>query len=172
MNTSPPRLPYHRSLATLVTLAFLSAFPAFGAEAKVGEAFPSLAEAQLEGNLPELKGKVVLVDFWASWCGPCRAAFPALKEIAGKYKDQVVIVGVSLDEDKEDMDGFVRKMTPNFPIVRDPKGKLAEKLDVQSIPSTFILDAQGRIAAIHSGYGGDTTKKEFIETIDKLIAAR
>ncbi|MBN8246884.1 MAG: TlpA family protein disulfide reductase [Verrucomicrobia bacterium] len=172
MNTSRPRLPYHRSLATLVTLAFLSAFPALGAEPKVGEAFPSLADAQLEGTLPELKGKVVLVDFWASWCGPCRAAFPALKEIAAKYKDQVVVVGVSLDEDKEDMDGFVRKMTPNFPIVRDPKGKLAEKLDVQSIPATFILDTQGRVAAVHSGYGGDKTKKEYIEMIEKLIAAR
>jgi len=172
MNTLPRNPHAGRALAALSLLAFLAFHPTVHAEPKVGDAFPPLKDAKLEGTLPDLQGKVVVVDFWASWCGPCRAAFPALKEIAAKFKDQVVVVGVSLDEDKADMDEFVRKMTPDFPIVRDPEGKLAETLDVQGIPSTFILDAKGRVAAVHSGYEGDKTKKEYVETIEKLLAAR
>ena len=146
---------------------------AFAAEPKVGDAFPSLSAANLEGTVPDLKDKVVLVDFWASWCGPCKAAFPALKAIADQYKDKgLVVVGLSLDEDKADMDAFVNKMKPPFTILRDPKAKLAEQLDVKGIPSTFILDKSGKIAAIHTGYGGDATKQEYIAEIEKLLAAK
>lgn len=165
MNMLPRKLP--AALLVAFTLTLSAATP------NVGDSFPALADAKLEGSLPDTKGKVVLVDFWASWCGPCKAAFPALKEIAEKYKDKgVVLVGVSLDEDKADMDAFVRKASPNFTILRDASGKLAEQLAVQAIPSTFILDRNGKIAAIHGGYGGDKTKAEYIAEIEKLLAAR
>lgn len=156
----------------LVATLLLAVLPALAAP-KTGDAFPDLSKAALEGTLPDMKDKVVLVDFWASWCGPCRAAFPALKDIAEKYKDRgVVVLGISLDEDREDMDRFVNKLKPGFPIVRDPKGKLAEKLGVQGIPSTFIVGRDGRIASMHEGYGGDRTKAEYVATIEKLLAAR
>jgi cytochrome c biogenesis protein CcmG/thiol:disulfide interchange protein DsbE len=168
MNISPRNF----ALGLLAAVAF-SIIPAFAGPPKVGDAFPSLASATLEGSVPDLKGKVVLVDFWASWCGPCKAAFPALKEVHAMFKDKgVVVLGVSLDEDKADMDAFVKKSGANFPIVRDAKGKLAAQLNVESIPTTYILDANGKVAAIHSGFGGEATKREYIAEIERLLAAK
>ena len=170
MNMLPPNSRAALLAGLLVTVCSVAAL---AAAPKAGDAFPILSEAKLEGTLPDTQGKVVLVDFWASWCGPCRAAFPSLKQIAEKYKDRgLVVIGVSLDEDKADMDAFVRKLTPNFTIVRDAKGKLAERLEVQAIPSTFIVDQKGKIAAIHAGFGGEVTAKEYVAEIERLLTAR
>lgn len=137
---------------------------------KVGDTFPVLTQERLEGKLPDLQGKVVLVDFWASWCGPCKASFPALKEIHEKYASQgFVIVAVSIDESKDDMLGFLKKTAVPFVAVRDAKGTLAEKLDIQSIPTSFLLDRSGKILMVHSGYGGDSTKKEYIQEIEAAL---
>ena len=160
------------SLAALL-LAVSSWSSAIAAAPKVGDAFPDLAAFGLEGTAPDLKGKVVLIDFWASWCGPCRHSFPALQEIHTKFKDQgVVVLGISLDEDKSDMDGFLKKSKTDFPSLRDPKGKLAEKLDVSTIPASFLISREGKIVAIHNGYGGDKTKREYIAEIEKLLATK
>lgn len=116
---------------------------------------------------------MVLVDFWASWCGPCRHSFPALQELHEKFKDQgVIVLGVSLDEDRADMDGFLKKAKISFATVRDPRGKLAEKLDVNSIPASFLLDKTGKIVAIHNGYEGDKTKREYMAEVEKLVSAK
>jgi len=158
-------------VAALLALASFSS--AFAAPPKVGDSFPNLASFGLEGTLPDLKGKVVLVDFWASWCGPCRHSFPALQEVYTKFKEQgLVVLGVSLDEEKTDMEGFLKKSKSDFPIARDPKGKLAEKLEVSSIPASFLISPAGKIVAIHSGYEGDKTKREYIAEIEKLLAAK
>ena len=143
---------------------------ALAGQPKVGEAFPSLADFKLEGALPDLKDKVVIVDFWASWCGPCKASFPALKEIHEKYSGQgLVIVAVSLDEDKGDMEGFLKKAKVPFIILRDAKGKLAEKLAIESIPTTFILGRDGKVRSLHSGYGGEATKRDYSAAVEKLL---
>lgn len=163
------------SLRSLVTLALTltASSLVLAAPPKVGDAFPKLADYKLEGTLPDFAGKVVLVDFWASWCGPCRHSFPALQEIHQKYKDQgVVVLGISLDEDKADMDGFLKKSKTDFAIVRDAKGKLAEKLDVNSIPASYLLDKSGKIVAIHSGYGGDATKRQYMAEIEKQLSGK
>ena len=137
---------------------------------KAGDTFPVLAKENLEGRLPDLQGKVVLVDFWASWCGPCKASFPALKEIHEKYSSQgLTIVAVSIDESKDDMLGFLKKTAAPFVAVRDAKGTLAEKLDIQSIPTSFLLDRSGKILMVHSGYGGDATKKQYIQEIEAAL---
>ena len=100
------------------------------------------------------------MDFWASWCGPLPRLLSGPKEIAEKYKDKgLVVIGVSLDEDKADMDAFVRKTSPTFTIVRDPKSKLAELLDVQAMPSSFIVDRSGKLVATHLGYLGTPRKR-------------
>ena len=160
------------SLARLaaVALATASAMSALAGQPKIGDAFPSLADFKLEGKLPDLKDKVVVVDFWASWCGPCKASFPAFTELHEKFADKgLVIVAVSIDEDKGDMEGFLKKAKVPFATVRDAKQKLAEKLSIESIPTTFILGRDGKIAALHNGYGGDSTKLELIATVGKLL---
>ncbi len=156
-------------LAVLV-VAIASAMSALAGQPKVGDVFPSLADFKLEGTLPDLKDKVVVVDFWASWCGPCKASFPAFVELHQKFADKgLVIVAVSLDEDKGDMEGFLKKTKVPFAAVRDAKQKLAEKLSIESIPTTFIVGRDGKIAALHNGYGGDSTKRELIATVGKLL---
>src|SRR5437870_4845046 len=109
MNTSPP---IHRvRLALLVGAAalLLGALVAVATPLKQGDAFPDLAQYGLEGALPELKGKVVLVDFFASWCGPCKESFPIMQELHQKYADKgLVIVAINLDKKREDMDDFLR----------------------------------------------------------------
>lgn len=161
-----------RSLATAV-VALASFSGLWAADPKVGDAFPPLADFTLDGTLPELKGKLVLVDFWASWCGPCRQSFPALQEIYTKYKDQgLVVLGVSLDEDRADMEAFLKKMKIDFPNVRDPKGKLAEKLNIEAIPSSFLISPSGNIVALHSGFGGEASKRALVADITKNLPGK
>lgn len=137
---------------------------------KVGEPFPVLSKFSLEGDLPELSGKIVVVDFWASWCGPCKEAFPAFKELQKKYAEKgVVIVAVSVDEDVASMNKFVSKQKPPFTIVRDKTTQLAAQLDLAGIPTTFILDKNGKVAAVHTGFFSDKTPKEYELELDRLL---
>ena len=151
-------------------VATFSAVSALGGQPKVGDTFPVLADYKLEGTLPDTKDKVVVVDFWASWCGPCKASFPAFRELHEKFADKgVVVIAVSIDEDKGEMEGFLKKAKVPFLVVRDAKQKLAEKLSIESIPTTFIVGRDGKIAALHNGYGGDSTKRELFATVEKLL---
>ena len=140
---------------------------------KVGDPFPKLSEFGLEGALPEnLEGKVVLVDFWASWCGPCKESFAVMTELMNKYgKNGFVIIAVSVDEKRSDMDGFLKDHPAGFPIVRDAKNKLVKKVNVPSMPTSFILDASGKVAAVHAGFHGADTRKNYIQEIESLLSA-
>jgi thiol-disulfide isomerase/thioredoxin len=148
------------------------AFPrAFGALSQ-GDTFPSLSEIGLEGTVPDLSGKVVLVDFWASWCGPCKKAFPVLKELHETYSAKgLVIVAVSLDEEKKNMDAFLQKNPVPFAVLRDPGAKLAEKLSVQNIPTSYVLDSKGKVHSVHIGFEGESTRKKYMDEIGALLNA-
>ncbi len=155
-----------------VILSATALIPAFAAELKPGDAFPSLKDAKLEGTLPDTAGKVVIVDFWASWCGPCKRALPILKELHQDYKDKgVVIVAVSLDESKADMDGYLKKNPLPFAILRDTKGQLAEKAHVEGIPATFILGPDGKVIEAHTGFS-PSMKKDFSKILDAALAKK
>jgi thiol-disulfide isomerase/thioredoxin len=104
-------------------------------------------------DLGELKGKVVLVDFWASWCVPCRHSFPWMNEMQKKYGAQgLQIIGVNLDDDKKAADKFLRETPASFTLKFDPAGTLARKFDVQTMPSSYLLDASGNVIAKHFGF--------------------
>ena len=137
---------------------------------KVGGPFPALDGFSLEGKLPDTKGKVVIVDFWASWCGPCVKSLPAFKELHEKYADKgLVIIAVSLDDTKEAMDSFLKKTPVPFAVMRDAEEKLQKRLDISGIPLTYILDRQGVVRVVHDGYAGDDTKKEYITQVEALL---
>lgn len=142
--------------------------------AKVGDPFPALGDFKLEGSIPNVTGKVLLVDFWASWCAPCKKAFPTLKEMHEKFSSRgALVVAVSVDEEKSEMEGFLKKNPVPFAVVRDPASALAEKLSVEVMPTSFVVGANGRIAAVHSGFHGDATRKQYIEELEAaLVAAR
>ncbi len=160
------RLGFTVALITLLGTVSL----AVAGQPKAGELFPVLGEYNLEGTLPDLSGKVVVVDFWASWCGPCKEAFPTFKELHKKYGEKgLVIVAVSVDEDADDMKKFVSKQKPEFVIVRDKTTKLASKLDLASIPTTFILDRKGNVVEVHNGFDKSRTPKEYEVAIGRLL---
>ena len=154
------------AIAAIVTTA--------SAGLKVGSDFPNLASFQFEGELPaDLAGKVVMVDFWASWCGPCKKSFPVLDELQKQFGGQgLVIVAVNEDQKKSDMNHFLKENKVSFTVVRDaaPDGKkLVDKVDVSTMPSTFIIDAAGKVRFIHRGFQGAETKKEFEQEIESLL---
>jgi len=138
---------------------------------KAGDTFPDLASYKLEGKLPEtLKDKVVLIDFWASWCDPCKASFPALNDFHKRYGPLgLVIIAVNVDENRADMDDFLKKNPAAFIVVRDSRQKLVEKVEVPTMPSSFLIDKDGKVQYLHSGYHGDETKKKYEKEIESLL---
>ncbi|HLP76588.1 MAG TPA: TlpA disulfide reductase family protein [Candidatus Paceibacterota bacterium] len=164
MNTSLIKV----KLTTLAATLCLAA-AAFAAPPKVGDAFPDLKKFGLEGTLPETQGKVVLVDFFASWCGPCKESFPAMEELKEKYGDKLVIVAVNLDKKKSDMDDFLKQHKATFTIVRDASNKLVNEVKIPTMPSSFLLDKSGKVYSFHRGFKGEETRKKYAEEIDSLL---
>jgi len=100
-----------------------------------------------------LQGNLVYVDFWASWCAPCRESFPWMNEMQAKYADQgLKIFAVSLDQKRRDSDAFLAEVPADFTIGFDPEGKLAEHFKVIGMPMAFVIDQKGRLVDKHTGF--------------------
>ena len=166
MNTSSTRV--NRSLATFV-LSFCLALAAQAGTPKEGDAFPDLTKFGLEGTLPDTQGKIVLVDFFASWCDPCKESFPVMEELKQKFGDKgLVIIAVNMDKKKQDMADFLKEHPVSFTVVRDASAKLAKEVQIPTMPSSFLLDKNGKVHAFHRGFKGDT-KKKYTEQIEALL---
>lgn len=113
----------------------------------------SAARAEAALDLSDYAGKVVVVDFWASWCVPCRRSFPWLDEMQAKYADQgLVVVGVNVDRNGEDARAFLEEYPVSFRIVSDPDGDLARQFDVIAMPSSFVIGRDGKVVKTHLGF--------------------
>ena len=114
---------------------------------------PALGGFGLEGPLPNLKGKVVYLDFWASWCGPCKISFPVLNQWQATLGAKgFTVLAVSVDEDAAAMRTFLTQTKATFPVVRDAAHKLVAAADVSTMPTAFLLDRAGVIRHVHSGF--------------------
>lgn len=103
--------------------------------------------------LSALRGKVVYLDFWASWCGPCRKSFPWMNEMHAKFKDQdLVIIGINLDADKAPIKKFLDKTPANFVIAYDPEGAVAQSYGLVGMPVSYLIDRDGNIIDTHIGF--------------------
>ncbi len=141
------------------------------ADSGSAQAAPAWELRKVDGSLiksRDLDGKVVILDFWATWCPPCRKEIPGFVELQKEYSDKgLVVVGVSLDEGSpEAVKAFIRQFGINYPIVMGTPEVVAAFGGVEGLPTTFILDRQGKIAGKHVGYA---PKAVFEDTIKKLL---
>jgi len=113
----------------------------------------ALVRAAPPPALQPIEGRVVWVDFWASWCVPCRRSFPWMNTMHRKYGPQgLQIIAVNLDKDRALADGFLAEVPAEFALRFDPAAALAKEFGVQAMPSSYLIDANGSVLASHSGF--------------------
>lgn len=135
--------------------------------ASSGAAATDLGAAGLD--LHPYKGKVVYLDFWASWCAPCRQSFPWLGNLVHEYGAQnIVVVAVNVDHDRQRAERFLRETPANFPIVYDPKGDIATAYKVVGMPSAVLLDRTGKVRFQHEGFS-ESRKHSYEEQLRALV---
>jgi thiol-disulfide isomerase/thioredoxin len=113
-------------------------------------------------DLARFRGKIVLVDFWASWCEPCRHSLPWLNAMQTKYRDRgLVVIGVNVDRERADADRFLRDVPAAFQIVYDPTGALASRYDLPGMPVSYVIGRNGDVVAHHIGFrSGQSADRE------------
>ena len=157
--------------------AFIISAACFNANATdVGQPAPEFTLPTLQQDQPtalkQFAGKVIYLDFWASWCAPCRTSFPLLNKMHEKLKAQgFEVVAINLDEDKAAAEKFLKEFPVSFTVLRDAKGEWADKFVVESMPTSFIIDKQGVVQNIHHGFASDDIK-ELEEKVTKLLAQK
>ena len=119
-------------------------------------------------KLSDYKGKVIIIDFWATWCPPCRKGIPDLISIQNDYKNDVVIIGISLDGEKtlKDVPGFVKSYAINYPIVYGDDKVVAAYGGIEGIPTAFVVDRKGNIVDKHVGL---VPKDTYVNKIKELL---
>ena len=114
---------------------------------------PIIANGSGQLNLADLRGNVVYLDFWASWCGPCRLSLPALDGIYQTLKaDGLVVAAVSVDVVEEDSLDFLERYQVSYPVAIDTEGEVPRAFSVNGMPSGYLIDREGRVRAVHVGF--------------------
>jgi peroxiredoxin len=138
----------------------------------VSDSAPDFTLKSLEGSnlrLEEYRGQVVLLNFWASWCGPCRQEMPLLDRLHHRYEDTgFAVLGVNVEGETAPAQDIVDKTSVTFPILIDDGQKVSQMYNLQAMPSTVVIDRDGVVRYIHLGYKpGDETK--YVEVVKELI---
>jgi thiol-disulfide isomerase/thioredoxin len=124
---------------------------------------------ELEKILSESKGQVVYLDFWASWCGPCRKSFPWLNAMQAKYEKQNFrIISINVDAERALADDFLQALPASFKVIYDPQGKLASQFKLKGMPSSYLINKQGEIVSAHVGFI-NSKKQKYEQEIIQLI---
>lgn len=157
-------------LSVMVSSSLALALPIARADSMPAPGFSIASETGQQISLSEHKGKVVYLDFWASWCGPCRASFKWLNEAQERYGSQgLVIIAVNVDQDKEAARQFLKENPVNFKIGFDPEGGVAKSYQVRGMPSSCLIDRDGRLQSAHIGYRLKD-KSALEEEVRKLVS--
>lgn len=134
---------------------------------EVGQVSPTFQLAELQDeviSLSDFKGKPVVLNFWGSFCEPCVREMPLISSMSDEYKEQdLVVIGVNLDEPKVVVNSFIRNNPVNYPILLDPNGKVRDRYEVVSYPTTFFITRDGKIDDIYVGELEQATLRARIE---------
>lgn len=104
-------------------------------------------------RLAEMRGEVVMINFWASWCGPCRQEMPILEELYSRYsRAGFTILGVNVEPDPADADKILKDIPVSFPVLYDTESKVSQLYSVEAMPSTILVDRDGNLRYLHRGY--------------------
>ncbi len=156
--------------ASLAVVLALPSLPALALDP--GQAAPDIELGIGADRLSKLKGKVVYVDFWASWCGPCRQSFPWMNEMQGKYGARgLQIVAVNLDAKRADADQFLAQVPARFSVGFDAKGDSAKQFGVKGMPTSVLIGPDGKVLAIHQGFKDEDRKEleaKFVSALGAL----
>jgi peroxiredoxin len=168
-NPTPPRLRVARlTLAALLGLAVPHALPAI-APASSAPDFTLRTMAGPNLRLQEQRGQVVMINFWATWCGPCRQEMPHLNRLFEKYRASgFVLLGVNVDDDPRNAAEVAAKLGVKFPMLLDTDKKVSHLYDLASMPSTLLIDRDGKVRYLHRGYQSgfeDTYEKQIRELL-------
>jgi len=107
-------------------------------------------------DLSAYKGKVVYLDFWASWCNPCRQSFPWMNELQQRYgANGLVVLAVNVDHDRADAEDFLRSYDPSFKVVFDPGGSIAQQYNLKDMPTSVLIGRDGKVHFVHNGFYPD-----------------
>ena len=157
--------------AAIVALAMLSAYG--GSRVRAADHPFDVEVRDARGRslrLADLKGKILLVDLWASWCVDCRISFPALDALSREYRPRgVEIVAVNLDRRRKDADAFLAIRPHEMLVVFDPRARMLEAFGAAGIPSSYLIDRQGTVRYWHSGYRAGT-EAQYRRQLDLLVA--
>ena len=157
-------------IATIVAALSVS-LPALAGSspAAPAPAFTLAARGGQDVSLAQYKGNVVMINFWASWCGPCRQEMPLLESIYKKYnKMGFTMIGVNVEPDSNAANDWLKATPVSFPILYDRDSKVSKLYDVAGMPSTVIIDRSGKLRVLHRGYKpGD--ENEYLDSIRTLI---
>jgi len=148
-----------------IALTVLTLYGFFGS----GNAFSAPApDFKLEGQqrqikLSDYRGQIVYLDFWASWCQPCRKSFAWMNKMQSLYgKEGFKVIAINLDESRQKADEFLQQIPANFDVAFDPRGNTAETYKVKAMPSSYIIDKRGNV--IHANLGFRSKDEEKLET--------
>jgi thiol-disulfide isomerase/thioredoxin len=158
-----------RYLSSLALLLALLAAPARAGTIRVGDRAPEFTLSAWDGGplaLTELRGHVVCLDFWATWCATCKTALPALDAIARRHGDAVRVLGVNIDAERAPADRFLEQYLPRraLTLARDPGGSLLARYGAAGMPALYLIDRDGIVRHVESGY--DATA---LERVDRAL---
>ena len=162
----------------VITLALLSSMTWIGTASalNVGDTAPNVtlpaSTLATTVDLAKLKGKIVYVDFWASWCGPCKQSFPWMNDMHAKYAARgLEIVAINVDAKQADAERFLATVPAKFTVAFDAKGVTPKQFAVKAMPTSYLIDGDGKVLLVHAGFR-DADRAALEAAIDNALTQR
>jgi cytochrome c biogenesis protein CcmG, thiol:disulfide interchange protein DsbE len=170
LNIYPSSIPSQRAVVAVVLLFVSGLLSVTAVNAAEAPTFTVQTDAGTV-SINDFKNQVVYLDFWASWCGPCRQSFPWMNEMQARYGDQgFKVIAINLDDERANADRFLAEVQANFDIGYDPDGKTAEMYNLKVMPSSYLIDREGNLVLAHKGF--KTKDRVSMETRIKELLAK